>query len=211
MPESTADPALLERVIAEEGISVDAPEGPERWLGALLDWALARLQDADLPGPSPDAVPDWALTLAFGAVSALLLGLGVALLRAAWRLRAPRGPAAPAPRAPAAPPPAPADALDAALAAGDARAAARALWLSVAAALAARGRGSATPDLTQQELCALVARRAPRWEGLGDLRALGAAVDVLFYGPHPPAVAQVRGLLPAAEALVGRLQPGPRP
>jgi hypothetical protein len=208
--EPSADPALLAEVIAAEGIRVDAPEGPERWVGALLDWALARLQEADLPGPAPGPLPDWLLTAAFVTVALLLLGLGAALLRGAWALRP--LPAAPPPVRRAPPPPAdPAAALDAALAAGDARAATRALWLSVAGALAAQGLGSAAPDLTQQELCALVARRAPDWPGLPELRALGSAVDLLFYGPHPPGVAQVRGLLPAAHALVARLGPAGRP
>lgn len=198
MPEAGTDRELLRRIVEEDDIQTEPGTNLGALLSELWDWLMAQLGDG--PAMSFDGV--WEL--------AGIVGLGLLLLAAAWagwivwtgreRRRDPEG--VPVQAEALAPPPDPASALELALAAGDARTALRALWAEVALRLGQAGVAAAMgEDRTHQELVRAVRKARPDWAGHAELRALARTFDRLCYGSVPPAVADVRALIPQARGL----------
>lgn len=191
-----ADPAALERALAE----VDrAPVPPESsYLGELGRALQEALTEALLRGARMLHLSKQTFLVLAVAVAALALLL---LARALWPRfrRRPRS----LERGELAASPAPAAALDAAgwrkeldrrLAEGRIPEALEALWWWLARSLAG---AAAEPDWTSRDLVARSRRDDLQGDDLqGDqLRDLVRRLDVLTYGPHPPAVEDLRGLL----------------
>lgn len=196
---SGADPELLAAVTAAEGVETEDALG----LGEVARTAWTR---------AADRVAEWldGLDVADGAADATVLaamvgaaalgGVLVAVL-VGLAVRARRRRPAPAPRAAAGGtrPPVPAEALEAALAAGDAVGALRALWAEAGRAAAARGGARFERDTTVRELVAAV--EAVGWERAPQVRELGRAVERHLYAGEPPTLDAVRRLVPLARAI----------
>jgi hypothetical protein len=198
VPEAGTDRELLRRIVEEDDIQTEPGTRLNALAADLWDWLKAQLGD----GPDVSLNGVWEL--------AGVVGLGLLLLAAAWTVwfvtRSPRRKATrPGPIAAVqamAPPPDPATALELALAAGDARTALRALWAELALRLGQAGVVTATgEDQTHLELVRAVRRDRPEWSGHGELRGLARTFDRLCYGATPPAIADVRALIPQARDL----------
>lgn len=198
MPEATTDRALLEEIVREEGI-VTTPGA--RWgdlWAAFLEWLASLFDGPELDLSGVTEIAGWV---------GLLLVVGVAIY-VVWRmvearLKRRREASPPPPVVPLEAPADPTTALEAALAAGDARAALAALWAELALGLGQGGVARATgQDRTHQELVRLVRVARPGWERLGELRDLARTLDRLCYGASPPTVDDVRALVPRARGLV---------
>ncbi len=200
MPEVATDRALLEEIVRDERIvTTPSTRWDELWAAfwRWLDDLFGARRAPDLSGVAEIAA--W-------VGLALVVAAGVyALWRAyeAWaRSRRPPEPAAVAVVALEAPPD-PTSALEAALAAGDARGALAALWAELALGLGQGGVARATgQDRTHQELVRLVRAARPGWDRLGELRDLARILDRLCYGAVAPTVDDVRPLVPRARGLV---------
>jgi hypothetical protein len=183
-----ADHALMDRVLQEIGARPDVPEpGAAEYVRDLVSRIVGRL--ARGIGLALDE-------FALGTVAQWLAGATLVLAVAAalwmlWRRRRRTGEEGPVAIAPGSWQPR-AEQWDAErwrqelerqLAAGDARAALRALWWWMARALAA---ADARPNWTSQELI--------RHAGRGDLLPAAVAVDRFAYGPRAPEPADVASL-----------------
>jgi hypothetical protein len=198
VPEAGTDRELLRRIVEEDGIETEPGTRLAALMAELWEWLKAQL------GGGPDISLDGVWELA-GVV-----GLGLLLLATGWtvwivardrRRRTHRTEPVVAVQA-MAPPPDPATALELALAAGDARTALRALWAELALRLGQAGVAAATgEDRTHQELVRAVRRDRPEWPGHAELRGLARRFDRLCYGATPPAIADVRALIPQARGL----------
>ncbi|HEX4495854.1 MAG TPA: hypothetical protein VIE43_09320 [Thermoanaerobaculia bacterium] len=181
----------MARVLASSGVE-RTPLPPESsYLGELARTLERFLADALLAGARALHVPAGALW----AVVALLAALVVLLIGRALLLRRRRRPPVDEPdRAARMAAAVPRDAagwraeLERRLAGGEVAAALEALWWWLARSLAG---AEAEPDWTSRDL---VARSAGR-----ELRDLVRRLDAFTYGPRPPAVEDLRG-------LVGRLE-----
>ena len=199
------DPALLERILAEEDIEGRVDDGLTDRLTALGRYLWERLR-----GAAPEVGIDPVLLFwLFEGVAALLalavLGFGLWQLRRWLVGRRHRQAAAAAPLSlavvPLALPADPDDALLRAFASGDLRAALRALWVGLALTLEQRGLGRFGPEVTNREFVASVRQAQPHWSGLSALQGLARSVDRLLYGEAAPELAEVRGLAEVARGL----------
>ena len=192
-----ADPAAWERVVDEHRLVVDEGATFFERLAPLGGWIDELLGDRALLDAlsAPSEVILWVL------VVSTAVAIGWLLYRWLTSRVQPRR------RRPAlevldAPPPDPRGSLDAALASGVPRAALAALVVWLATGLAERGRSRWSSELTNREIVLLARTMAPGWSGLEELAGLCRRVDVLLYGPDEPQMAEVRALLPRAEALL---------
>ena len=200
LPEGPPDRALLDQIIAEDGITTDPGARFDELILALLQELREWLAD----GTGVD----------FGntAQIATYVGLGLLGLVTLWalfllarRLRPRRRATKVRPLAPVAltDPADPTSTLEAALAAGDARAALAALWAELALGLGEAGfAATASRDRTHQELVRLVRQSRPSWDRLADLTRLARVLDRLCYGPVEPSVDDVRALVPQTRGLL---------
>jgi hypothetical protein len=192
-----AERAVLERVLASSGVE-RTPVPPESsYLGALLSAAFDALYQAMRRGARMVHLSPRALLAAAAVVAAVaLLLLARALLPRLRRGRRAAGgaPATMTATATASLPPLALDAagwraeLERRLAAGRTAEALEAAWWWLARSLAG---SQAMPDWTSRDLV----RRA----GRQDLAALIRRLDAFLYGPHRPAVQDVRGLVDRLE------------
>lgn len=190
---------MLDQIIAEDGITTDPGARFDELILALLQELKEWLAD--------DTGADFANT----AEVALWVGLGLLGLVALWalfllarRLRPRRRARTVRSLAPVVlvTLPDPTSTLEAALAAGDARAALAALWSELALGLGEAGFAATTGrDRTHQELVRVVRQNRPSWVCLADLTHLARVLDRLCYGPVEPSVADVRALLPQTRGL----------
>ena len=203
---SAADPAVLQQVLAAEGIHPD-PATPSRfsWLVDYLSAFVNGLGDrvASVPGMGG---------LVWAIAGILAVVLAVLALLAAWRLA--RAVGARRRDAAGAPPPVvatldPPDARrfrgesEAALAAGRPRDAVRAAWSWVAWTLHERAIARYEPDLTNREFVDVVHRSAPGWRPLPGLRSFARRADTLCYDAAEPHEADARALLGLADRMLG--------
>ena len=192
-----ADPSTWERVVEEHHLVVDEGASLFERLAPLGGWLDDLLGDRALLDAleAPSEVILWTLVVATAVASGWLL------YRYLSRRVRPRRRQVVV-EALDAPPPDPRGSLDAALAAGVPREALAALVVWLATGLAERGRSRWSHELTNAEIVQLARALAPRWSGLEELADFCWQVDVLLYGPDEPDMAQVRLLLPRAEALL---------
>ena len=184
-----ADPAVVERVLASSGVE-RTPVPPETsYLGELLGAAAGYVVDALMAGAKLLHIPPVLLWWIAGGLAVLLALLAVRLIVSRLRRRRPgkRGEDA---FTAGLPPAAPRDSvawraeLDRRLAGGQVPEALEALWWWLARTL--KG-GEAESDWTSREL---VVR-----SGREDLRDLARRLDAFTYGPRPPDLSELRGLL----------------
>jgi hypothetical protein len=179
-----ADPALLARLLSEEGVVTDAGEpGRLAWIGAVLGHRWHHLLDGVR---FDDTWGLWAMgtlvVVGLGVVGLFVWILTRGLVGAAKRADAVVVGARPA-----------ASGLDRAmaealLAAGRRREAAGLAWLWLVEGLGGAGIGEPHPDQTHGDFVGTVDRRNPGWalrDGLVDLRR---AADHLCYAPEEPTV-----------------------
>ncbi len=197
------DPALVERIVDEEAIRIDRQPELGDYLIALLDWAregfFALLGEVPQLGWVAEALL-WVLLI---GTPALLLLLGWPLLRETFqrkRRSQPRPDSVPVRQVELEAAFDPGHALAAALSAGDARGALRALWAGLAIRLSELGRGSWGSELTNQEFVDSAKEQAPDWEELPALRELATTCDRLLYQARVPDLAEV---LPVVERARG--------
>ena len=184
-----ADPAVIERVLASSGVE-RTPVPPETtYLGELMGTAAGYVIQALTAGAQKLRIP---AGLLWGIAAGLAVLLVLLLARLAFsRLRRRRsGPEEGEALTACLPPAAPRDAaawraeLERRLAGGQVPEALEALWWWLARTLAG---GEAEPDWTSRDL---VTR-----SGREDLRDLARRLDAFTYGPRPPEVPELRGLL----------------
>jgi len=196
--EARTDRELLQQIVEREGIETEPGLSLEALLQRLWDWLAGQLGE----GPALDLDGVWQLA---GVVGLGLLLVAIAWVAwAVWSRRSARPRTAPRPvLAEALPLVDPTiDAVEAALAAGDAHAALQALWAEVAARLGQSGVSVATgEDATHQELVRAARAARPDWSGHPELRTLARRFDRLCYGAIPPRVADVRALIGPARGL----------
>lgn len=198
----TADHALLQRLIEQEGIA-RGTAGPD-WADYLVSLAGAALDALGrLLSPARHLIAG--LGLSMETVTTVLLALLVAVVTAlaalgAWRLLRRRRaglPAAAAADVAVKLEPAPRDPrawralLDERLGAGGIAEALEATWWWLAASVSS---GPVDPSWTSRELLVRAGRT--------DLARWAAALDRMTYGPRRPALDDVRGLVQALEAAV---------
>lgn len=186
-----ADRALLERVMADQGVIVE-PSEPSipAWMGAWVEEKWAGFVDRlDTSGPA-----DFWVLVVLGVLGvAFLLALTILTLRG---LRRAVRPASPLPSVPQRPAGSDLAALIALLDAGRVREAARAGWVWMAEGLTGRGVGELRPHQTHGEFLATVS------EGYRDrVRPLRDEADVLCYAPAEPSVEAVRGWIERAGSI----------
>jgi hypothetical protein len=201
LAQRTADHALLQRVIEQEGIARGAP-GPD-WSDYFVNLARAALEAlGNLLSPARDLIAG--LGLPMETVATVLLALLVAVITAlavlgAWRLLRRWRAAQPvsATGAPEELQHAPRDPvvwrtlLEERLRAGGIAEALEAAWWWLAASVS---RGPVDPSWTSREL--LVRAGRP------DLARWAASLDRMTYGPQRPALDDVRRLVHSLEAAV---------
>jgi len=185
----TADPAAVERVLAETGVErVVPPPGWTGYLQVLVDAVTERFFSPI--GQTLAGARGW-----FGPIATIVVAVAVVLvvwlfLASLARRRTDRAPASDVRRTAAAPP-SPQDArawreaLERRLESGQVGPALEALWWWLACALI--GAGAAERSWTSRELVA----RAGRPEVAGPAREL----DRWLYGPRRPQVPEIRELL----------------
>jgi hypothetical protein len=199
---SGPDPALAERILAEEPIVLDEQARLQDWASMVADRVLEWFQDQlgtlELP-PGTGETLLWVLGLLL--VVALLVLVSPLARRVAGLLR-PRQQGELAFQAPVSEPTPPGDRYQACLEAGDARGALGALWERLAQQLAEREIGHFGPEVTHREFVASVRRTAPGFAGMPPLRQLTRATDWLLYGGEVFDVGQVQALEPLAEAVL---------
>lgn len=203
-PAAEADPALLDQVLREEGISTEVPVSLEEYLGSiwrrLVTGTVGVLgRHAGWLGPASIAF----LWILGGAVITALVWLAWRLVTVLLGRRRHRSPEVEITLGEAEP--AAAEDLSLryqqALEAGEYRRALALLWLRVAGGLSATGMGHLERHLTQREFIASVRSQAPRWPLLPPLADLGRRIEGAVYGPLPPTIEQVR----QAEKMAGEL------
>lgn len=202
LPPQTADHALLRRLIEQEHIGGAAP-GPD-WSDYLVNLARAALSALErVLSPARDVIAGLGLSMdTVATVLLVLLAAAVVALATIGVLRLLRrrrrsteaetsvGSAEPLP-------PAPRDPhtwralIDERLRAGGIAEALEAAWWWLAASVS---RGPVDPSWTSRELLARAGRQ--------DLGRWAAALDRMTYGPEPPRLEEVRGLVDALEAAV---------
>ena len=187
-----ADRALLERVLASSHVQRTPVPPDSSYLGELFRAVQEAVLGALLAGAERLHVPPW-LLWGIAAVLAVFLALLIARLVLS-RVRSRRtGVQRERTIAEAPPPAAPRDAaawraeLERRLAEGRIPDALEALWWWLARSLAG---AEAEPDWTSRDLVAHAPARAR--EGL---RELVRRLDAFTYGPRPPGVEELRGLL----------------
>jgi hypothetical protein len=185
----SADPVLIERALASGGVE-RTPVPPESsYFGELLGAAAEFFVRALMAGAKRLHVPPGVLWWIAAGLAALLV---LAIARLAFsRLRRRKVVREGAEAVTAAlPPAAPRDAaawraeLERRLAEGRIPEALEALWWWLARSLAG---GEAEPDWTSRDLMARSRRE--------DLRELVRRLDAFTYGPRPPGIEDLRGLL----------------
>lgn len=200
----TADRERLQRVIAEEGVTTEDPLSVGEVAGLLADRA-ADAVSRWLDGLGDGAMDEWMVALLLLGLAGLgLVAAGMAasiVVRGVRALRArPPGPA-PCSERPAVGEDAWAEA-EAALAAGDAPRALRALWVGVGRGLAAQGVTRFDRETTVREV--LGAARRAGFARQEELDRLGWTVETLLFAGVEPTVERVGAMLPAARRLLGR-------
>ncbi|GAB4373440.1 MAG: hypothetical protein Kow0062_10500 [Acidobacteriota bacterium] len=194
--------ALLERIVAEEGIETAVPAPVSAWAGDVMRRVLHRMfapatRALGLLGPAAKVIL-WGLVIV--GIAAVLALIGYAVER---RLARPR---APAPEVELVDEPEPEDPraeIERALADGRATDALRWLWRLVARRLAERGLPGSDTSRTNRELVRLARARWPDWSAVEALDELARRSDRLLYAGEGADPAEVRRLVARAEALAG--------
>jgi hypothetical protein len=187
-----ADRALLERVLSSSGAERSPVAPASSYLGELFGALQRAMVAAMVAGAKWLHLAPWMLWGIAGVLAALAALLILRAIVSRVRRRPAAEPKAIATTASA--PDLPRDAagwraeLERRLAGGRTREALEALWWWLARSLAGAG---AEPDWTSRDLVARSRRK--------DLRDLVRRLDAFTYGPRPPEVAELRGLLDRLE------------
>lgn len=185
-----ADRALLERVLSSSGVERSPVAPASSYLGELFGAFQRAMIAAMVAGAKWLHLAPWMLW----GIAGVLAALAALLILRAVVSRVRRRPAAEPKIVTTSAPDLPRDAagwraeLERRLAAGRTREALEALWWWLARSLAGAG---AEPDWTSRDLVARSRRK--------DLRDLVRRLDAFTYGPRPPEVAELRGLLDRLE------------
>ncbi|GEM_PF-5745267 len=191
-----ADGGAWQRVVDHHGLVTDEGGSLMERLNPVIGWAGDLLGDPGLL----DALETPSQIILWGLVISAACAIGYLVFR---RLTTRRGPPRRVTTEPLDAPPEDARAaFDQALDRGEPRAALAALVVWLASGLAERGRGRWSAELTNAEIVSSARRLAPTWRGLSALSDLGHHLDRLLYGPVEPTMADVRALVPRAEALL---------
>lgn len=204
------DPELLRRLMAEEGVApavAPEPSWTEWAVASLGGWLDRLLSGVELKGEWGV----WALGLVVVIGVALVLFLAWLVLRA--QLGRPRAPRATEEAAAVIDRGVDLSAVQALLAEGRRREAARLAWLWMVAGLGEVGVGEAHADQTHGEFVGTVRRRNPGWPHHGVLVDLGRAADRLCYAPEDPSDESVTAWFARVTTLRERAggQPGAQP
>lgn len=199
----TADPERLRRILEEEGVTTTDPQS----LGEVVGVAADRFTEAvfgGFEGFGVGELPPWVvggLLVVLGLLGLFALGLaGVLLVRFVRRARVPARPERPPPRSGEVGAD-PWGEVEAALTAGDAARALRALWVGI-------GRGLATQGVTRfgRETTVREVLRSTRLAGFGrqeELDRLGRSIERHLFAGGAPSVEAVAAMLPAARRVSG--------
>ena len=191
-----ADRAVLARVLASSGVERSPVPPASSYLGELFAALRRAVVEAIVAGARWLRVPSsvlWGIVAVLAALAALLILRAVAA-RVVARVRRPAADPSPGTTAGRPAPAVPRDAagwraeLERRLTEGRTREALEALWWWLARSLAG---GEAEPDWTGRDLVARSHRQ--------DLRDLVRRLDAFTYGPRPPRVDDLRGLLDRLE------------
>ena len=193
----TADHALMKRVLAESGVE-QTPVPPESsYMGELFQAVQRALIDALSAGLKRLDVPESLIRTVAWGLAALAVLLVVLVVFSWWRRRNRKEEVGEGSIATLDVPPAKRTAadwraeLDRLLAEGRIADALEALWWWLARSLAG---DRAEPDWTSRDLVVRARRE--------DLRDLVRRLDAFTYGPRPPGVEDLRGLVGRLEAAL---------
>lgn len=195
------DPALLARLLVDEGVVTDpGTPGWREWIAANVAEAWHQLVD----GWELDAATGWIMLSALALITVGLFGgVGWLTLRASRRQASSRVTPGPVPVAPGVDR---IDQVEALLAANRCREAARVVWITTTEGLAAAGIGEVHADQTHGEYVWTVERRNPGWARHATLRTLRRQADQLCYAPLAPTPDGVRTWM--VEMITLRTQAG---